>query len=72
MKAGMLTQAYANNLSPLPECLIGKDILSAWGMLTLPSVVNPKLLIKSEWRLKRKGTTNKEKLLQLQYLVTAL
>lgn len=64
MKAGMFKQAYANNLSPLPECLMGKDILSAWGMLTLPSAVNPKLLIKSEWRITRKQTTNKEELLQ--------
>lgn len=72
MKAKMFKQAYANNLSPLPECLMRKDILSAWRILTLSSVVNPKLLIKSEWRPKRKGTTNKKELLQRQCSVTAL
>lgn len=30
---------------------MGMNILSVWGMLTLPNVVKPKLLIKSECRL---------------------
>lgn len=43
MKIGMLKQILCEGaMSVLPECFMRMDIMSDWGMLTLPSTVKPK------------------------------